>query len=72
MTSPTTNAPARPQFDLRAMFDGISAFFFSLTTAARMSQEIDRLLAMSDDDLASRGLRREDVVRHVFGLSMLG
>ncbi len=29
-------------------------------------READRLKAMSDEDLARMGLRREDIVRHVF------
>lgn len=74
MTSPTTNAPARPALDLLssilAVFRGFGRFVYSLTLAARISSEIDQLLAMSDADLARKGLRREDVVRHVFGMTL--
>lgn len=29
-------------------------------------RQIERLSALSDEQLAARGLRREDIVRHVF------
>jgi hypothetical protein len=71
MNTPSTNAPARSFFDVRAILRGIADFFDLLTTAARMSEETSRLMALSDKDLARRGLRREDVVRHVYGLPLI-
>jgi hypothetical protein len=71
MTTQITNAPARPFLDLRALLRSIGVFFINMTNAAQMSHEIERLMAMSDGELARRGLRREDIVRHVFGMSVI-
>jgi hypothetical protein len=33
----------------------------------RRAEEAQRYFAMSDEELARRGLRREDIIGHVFG-----
>lgn len=42
-----------------------NALVFLAESDHRM-KSIERLTAMSDDELAQRGLKREDIVRHVF------
>lgn len=67
MTTTTTNsAPG----GLLAWASGFWSALINLR-AASLDQtgrvaEIERLQALSDDDLAARGLRREDIVHHVF------
>ncbi|GFE64018.1 DUF1127 domain-containing protein [Litoreibacter roseus] len=55
------------------IFDGIGAFFRGLGRGLTMASaanariaQMDRLNAKTDDELAKLGLRREDIVRHVF------
>ncbi len=67
MTTQNTNAPARPSFDLLAPIHGIATFFGGLSLAARRAHEIEHLMSLSDDALSRRGLKRNDIVRHVFG-----
>ncbi|WP_323769477.1 DUF1127 domain-containing protein [Antarctobacter sp.] len=46
-----------------------SSLFNALTAIAEANprlKEVERLNAMSDDELARRNLKREDIVRHVF------
>lgn len=71
MSIQTTNAPAGSVFDIRAVLRAIGSFLISLTAAARMSHEIERLMSMSDSELSRLGLRREEIVRHVFGMRAL-
>ncbi len=64
MTSTTTNtaiAENRP-----SIFASIGTFFSAYAHAASRRDQIDALQALSDDELAARGLAREDIVAHVF------
>jgi hypothetical protein len=36
------------------------------SAAGRCAHEVERLMAMSDAELARRGIKREDIVRHAF------
>jgi len=45
-----------------ALTDGFIAF----GRARARSDEIEALMALSDDDLAARGLTRDEIVRHVY------
>lgn len=44
----------------------ILAFIEAVQTSNSRARELERLNAMSDEQLAAQGLRREDIVRHVF------
>lgn len=58
------------QFSLRkilaAPFVAIGTFFVAIMESNSRVQEVDRLNAMSDEQLAELGLRRDTIVRHVF------
>ncbi|MDA7424999.1 DUF1127 domain-containing protein [Thalassococcus lentus] len=49
-----------------AVLQGIGDFFVAITESNWRVREAERLQAMSDQELAQRGLRREDIARHVF------
>ncbi len=51
---------------LSAPFRAIGRFYISLLESNSRIQLVDRLNAMSDAQLATRGLKREDIVPHVF------
>lgn len=51
-------------------FSAINSFFIALAEAGSRMQRIEALNAMSDEDLAAKGLSREDIVRHVFADKM--
>ncbi|MSU90178.1 DUF1127 domain-containing protein [Rhodobacteraceae bacterium 2CG4] len=46
--------------------NGIFVTLVEIGAASGRMQELERLQAMSDEELAELGLRREDIVRHVF------
>ena len=49
-----------------SLMDRIGALFHSVNLSATRARELERLAAMSDAQLEVRGLRREDLARHVF------
>ncbi|WP_204115436.1 DUF1127 domain-containing protein [Shimia biformata] len=51
---------------LAAPFVAVGNFLVKLAEANSRVQKVERLNAMSDDELKKIGLRREDIVRHVF------
>lgn len=66
-----TNAPVegiRSRFARagRAVLKGLERFFVSAMENNSRMREIERLRAMSDEDLASRGLTRDRIAMHVF------
>ncbi|MFN4158279.1 MAG: hypothetical protein ACK4GO_07750 [Gemmobacter sp.] len=70
MTTITTNhAAARPGF-LSRLGAGLWAVLMSLAEHGPMMGEVRRLNALSDADLAARGLTREGEVRRIFGARM--
>ena len=48
------------------MFQAVGNFFVMLAETNSRAQAVERLNAMSDAQLAARGLKREDIVRHIF------
>lgn len=50
-----------------APFNAIGRFFVAVMENNSRIKRVDALNALSDEQLAERGLRREDIVRHVFG-----
>jgi hypothetical protein len=50
-----------------ARLEAFLEFAYQSSRMARMSAEVERLQALSDDQLARRGLSRDGIVRHVFG-----
>ena len=55
------------------VFEGVKSFFAMVGTALVLAgttnhrlHEVERLNAKSDDQLATMGIRREDIVRYVF------
>lgn len=46
--------------------NGVFVTLVEIGNAAGRMQELERLQAMNDEELAELGLRREDIVRHVF------
>ncbi|MGR3571265.1 DUF1127 domain-containing protein [Brevirhabdus sp.] len=70
-TQTTTAAPGGNFFGIAATvvaapFIWIARGLDKLATANRMSREINDLMQMSDQQLAVRGLKREDVPRVIF------
>jgi hypothetical protein len=51
---------------IRAGFGEVMAFFHTLSNAHECSLEAQRLMALSDAELARHGLRRDQVVQHAF------
>ncbi|MGY9046200.1 hypothetical protein P775_25715 [Puniceibacterium antarcticum] len=47
-------------------FEGILNFLVRIAESNGRMKAVERLNAMSDAELAARGLQREDIVRHVF------
>lgn len=55
---------------LAALKRGLNAIFLGLVNVAEANpryRQIQNLQALSDEQLAAKGLRREDIVTHVFG-----
>lgn len=57
------NAPFAP---FVRMLSGIAQGFLSIAESNARVREVEHLNRLSDAELAHRGLRREDIVRHVF------
>ncbi|SIN94858.1 DUF1127 domain-containing protein [Vannielia litorea] len=49
-----------------AAFDRVLTVLVAAAEANPRMKAVNRLSAMSDEELAARGLKREDIVRHVF------
>jgi hypothetical protein len=66
-----TSAPRKGLFaGIAAVFGKIGNGLIRLAESNQRVQRVQRLMDMSDDQLAKRGLKREDIVRHVFADSM--
>jgi uncharacterized protein YjiS (DUF1127 family) len=48
------------------LMGAVARWFVNVTEANWRIREAERLNAMSDDMLASKGIKREDIARHVF------
>ena len=51
---------------VKIAFAAVGGFFVSIASANRRMVLVEKLQAKSDTELAAMGLRREDIVRHVF------
>lgn len=51
---------------VKTVFSAIGGFFVSIASANRRMVLVEKLQAKSDTELAALGIRREDIVRHVF------
>jgi len=67
MAAITTNTSAHhaPRPARRSLFQRFDAFFTDLARARSCASEYEHLAALSDEQLAARGLRRTVLVRHV-------
>ncbi|MEM9050197.1 MAG: hypothetical protein AAGC92_15945 [Pseudomonadota bacterium] len=41
----------------------------AISQANHLSRQVEALMALSDKELAARGLKREEIARHVFSTS---
>jgi len=48
------------------VLSGFLNFLVSINTAQSRVRQIEFLCALSDEELAQRGLTRQDIVRHVY------
>jgi hypothetical protein len=69
MSALGTTTAARPSRLARAL-GGVWAFLITLAESGAMMDEVRKLNATSDHDLAARGLSREGEVRRIFGPRM--
>jgi len=51
---------------LNLVFNGILNFLVSISTAQSRVRQIEFLCALTDEELAERGLSRQDIVRYVY------
>ena len=51
---------------LNRVFKGIFNFLVSISTAQSRVRQIEFLCALTDEELAERGLSRQDIVRYVY------
>ncbi|SHH66823.1 hypothetical protein [Marivita hallyeonensis] len=65
MALTNTYQRAKPGF-LSNLVDGLARGVHQVVEANWRIREVERLQALSDDALKARGLRREDIARHVF------
>lgn len=48
------------------IWQGLGRFFANLADAQNRTYAVERMQDLSDHDLAKMGVRREDIVRHVY------
>lgn len=48
-------------------YEGFIAFMVRIAESNHRVQRVERLQALSDEQLAKLGLKREEIVKHVFG-----
>lgn len=65
ITTHTHNASWR--FSLGGVFRAMGEALVTLAEANSRVRRAEALQALSDDELAAKGLKREDIPRHVFG-----
>jgi uncharacterized protein YjiS (DUF1127 family) len=61
---------ARIGAGIGAGFAAVMRFLCDLSNARRYALEVERLTALSDAELARLGLRRDQIVQHVFRNNM--
>ena len=63
----TTTNPVRASFRrVGALLRGVAETIVDASHAARCANEAERLFRMSDAELARRGLKRDQIIRHAF------
>ena len=67
MAHVSTHTDRHSGFGLGAVFRAIGDAFVLLAESNSRVRKAETLNAMSDVELAKRGLKREDIARHVFG-----
>lgn len=65
-TTETTRTHASLRDEVDRFFAGMGQGFNPYLETLSRAPELERLNALSDEQLARQGLRREDIVRHVF------
>ena len=66
MAVTSTNHAALPANPLRALGEAILGTLVRIAENNSRLREAERLNALTDDQLAARGLKREEIARHVF------
>lgn len=67
MAQVTTNATSAPLYaGILRVISAIGASFVAMGEANRYVRQIEALQALSDAELAERGLRRDQIVHYVF------
>lgn len=61
----TNDNQSKASFAAR-IWHGLERFFAMLADAQDRTEVAERMQGLSDDDLAKIGVRREDIVRHVY------
>jgi hypothetical protein len=64
ITAHSTNAAPRTGF--RAVLHAIADFFENAAASNRRVRQVQYLQSLTDEELAQRGLKRENIVHHVF------
>ncbi|MHA6346441.1 DUF1127 domain-containing protein [Roseivivax sp. CAU 1761] len=64
-----SQAPARGN-PFRALLSRIGSFFVLVAESNSRYRRVEFLSSLSDAELEARGIRREDIVRHVFADQM--
>ena len=78
MAYTTKQHPTAPDFfsglltTLRKTRESLVHIFFSFGEHSYRLQELQELVQMSDEQLAARNLRREDIVHHIFSHQHVG
>ena len=72
MADITSSATVSPGIRNRisTFFDGVIEGLARIAENNSRVRQLNALAALSDEDLAARGLRREDIARHVFSDSL--
>ncbi|MHA7888498.1 hypothetical protein [Roseicyclus sp.] len=69
MATQTLHAPSRPlrlAAPVKGVFAALARAFAASSGAQARYDRVRRLQALSDAELAERGIARDDIVRHVF------
>lgn len=61
-----THTTAGPRRGLNALFTAIGDFFTTVAASDRRLRQVDYLQSLTDAELAERGIRRDEIVHHVF------
>lgn len=55
---------------IRWILTSVGAFFVQIAEANSRAQAVQQLSALTDSELAKRGIKRDEIVRHVFSDSL--